>query len=53
MRKNIIYIFIGIAVGNFLFMYFGDSGSLKVAMERTYFQFIALLGVFISTFLED
>ena len=53
MRSRIIFIFIGLAIGNFLFPLLDGNYNFSDAIERTFFQFIALAGVFITTYLKD
>jgi len=53
MRIKIISLFIGLAIGNFLFPLLYGNYNFSDAIERTFFQFIALAGVFIATYLKD
>jgi len=43
---DILYLFLGLMVGNFLYQQFNDK-EWDIAIERTYFQYTALFGMWI------
>lgn len=53
MKAKLIFVFIGLIIGNFLSVLMFDKFMLSDAIERTFFYFVALFCVYLSLLYEE